>query len=141
MPNEERARQEIGRRIKELRLSRGLTIKELADEAGMSPGYLSEVERGKSALSGLKAGVLADRLGTTTDYILTGRGEPHLEGAEIKIPTGLAEAAEMLDLTYATTIRLLRGKKSMVAERRDEPDDEWPADKWIAFHTKVAPFL
>lgn len=141
MSEKDRAKLEIGLRIKQLRIEKGCTIQELADKAGMSAGYLSEVERGGPALSGEKFGALAMPLGTTVDYILTGTGLPQPETAETRIPAGLAEAAEMLDWSYITTARLLAGKRSLIAERRDEPEDEWTAQNWIDFHGKVAPYL
>lgn len=67
-----------------------------------------------------------------TTYILTGSGAPEEAGA-VRIPAGLAEAAELLDLSYAKTRRLLAGKKSLVAERRGEDEGEWTAQDWIDF--------
>lgn len=141
LSEEDRARLEIGERIKQLRLAKQWTIKELALKAGMSAGYLSEVERGGSALSGEKFGALAKLLGTTVDFILTGTGEPEQAGAEVRIPAALAEAAQALDLSYATTMRLLRGKQSLVAARREGVEDEWTAQKWMDFYKKVQPYL
>ena len=141
MSEDDRGRLEIGERIKQLRLAKTWTIKELAQHAGMSAGYLSEVERGGSALSGEKFGALAKLLGTTVDYILTGAGEVQHAGAEIRIPAGLAEAAQALDLSYATTMRLLHGKKSLVAARRESIEDEWTAQRWIEFFENVKPYL
>ena len=40
---------EIGRKIKLLRLERGLNLKELADKSGFTKGYLSKVENSKKA--------------------------------------------------------------------------------------------
>jgi len=40
---------EIGRRIKELRLERGLNLQDLADKSGFTKGYLSKVENSKKA--------------------------------------------------------------------------------------------
>jgi len=107
----------------------------------MSPGYLSEVERGRSAISGEKLVRLAEELGVTTDYLLSGRGEIAM-GSGIRIPTGLSEAAKYLDLTYEQTIRLLAGKASLVAARRpNSGDPEWTKERWIDFYNKVKPYL
>lgn len=133
------SRQEIGHRIKQLRLAKEMTIQELADKAKMSAGYLSEVERGRSALSAEKLAALARCLGTGVDYILTGTGGP-VEPAETRIPAGLADAAQTLDLSYAQTVRLLAGKNSLVAARGPKRD-EWTAQNWIDFYNKVEPYL
>lgn len=141
MSKKDQSKFEIGKRIKQLRLMKGFTIQELADKAGMSAGYLSEAERGGPELSGSKLGALATPLATTVDYLLTGTGSPPQESTETLIPGGLAEAAEMLNWSYSTTARLLAGKRSLVAERRNDTEDEWTAQSWMDFHEKVAPYL
>ncbi|MER9214354.1 cupin domain-containing protein [Mesorhizobium sp. M0663] len=40
----------VGRQIRELRKVRGLTLKEVAESAGISVGYLSQIERSQSKL-------------------------------------------------------------------------------------------
>jgi transcriptional regulator with XRE-family HTH domain len=106
----------------------------------MSPGYLSEVERGQSAVSGEKLARLAVELGVSADYLLTGRGEQPA-GSGVQIPQGLSEAAEVLDLTYAQTVRLLAGKDSLVAKRSTRVEDEWTKEQWLDFYRKVKPYL
>lgn len=140
MSEKDQKRRDIGQRIKQLRIAREHTIHELAEKARMSAGYLSEVERGGPALSGEKLQALAAALATTVEYILTGASAPEQETAT-RIPAGLAEAAEFLDLTYAKTRRLLAGKKSLVAARRDNDESEWAAQEWIDFYRKVSHYL
>ena len=140
MATDTRARQEIGQRIKRLRISKGLTIKELAQNAHMSAGYLSEVERGGSALSAEKLAALAGCLGSTVDYLLTGISTPSHAFSDTRIPAGLAQAAEILELTYVQTAKLLAGKRSLVARRGSQADD-WSPDNWIKFYEKVKQFL
>jgi transcriptional regulator with XRE-family HTH domain len=41
----------IGQRIKELRSQRGLTLEEVAEKSGCTPGFLSQLERNKAAPS------------------------------------------------------------------------------------------
>lgn len=106
----------------------------------MSAGYLSEVERGRSAISGEKLARLAQNLGVSADHLLSGRGEPS-SGSTIQIPAGLSEAAKILDLTYAQTLRLLSGKESLVARRSNSVENEWAKEDWIEFYKKVQPYL
>ena len=40
---------ELGRRVKLERLSKGMTLKQVADASGMSPTHISEIERGKTS--------------------------------------------------------------------------------------------
>ena len=140
MPDSTTEREEIARRIRSLRRARGISIHKLAGTVEMSPGYLSEVERGHSAVSGEKLARLAEELGVTADYLLSGR-EGASPNSVIRIPNGLSEAAKYLELTYEQTIRLLAGKSSLVAARRSSSDVEWTKDKWIDFYNKVKPYL
>lgn len=133
-------RDEIARRIRSLRRARGLSLHRLADSAEISPGYLSEVERGRSAVSGEKLARLAENLGVSTDFLLSGRSEPTAD-SPIQIPPGLSEAAKVLDLTYAQTLRLLAGKESLVARRSRSAESAWSKDEWIEFYRKVKPYL
>jgi transcriptional regulator with XRE-family HTH domain len=140
LPEPTREREEIANRIRTLRRARDLSIEKLADLADMSAGYLSEVERGLSEISGAKLARLAENLGTTVDYLLTGREEPGSNTA-VTIPPGLSEAAKRLDLSYAQTLKLLLGKEQLVARRSAREEREWPPDKWIEFYNKVRDYL
>lgn len=131
-------RERIANRIRGLRRSRELSISRLAELADLSAGYLSEVERGHSEISGVKLARLAEHLGATVDYLVTGRTEGRAE----TIPPGLSEAAKTLDLTYAQTLRLLAGKESLVARRtRDAISDDWSKEDWLEFHKKVKHYI
>lgn len=138
MSKTESEREEIANRIRTLRRSRSLTIDGLAKAVTMSPGYLSEVERGQSALSGEKLARIAEHLGVTVDYLLLGRIG---KSEDVTIPPGLSEAAKALDLTYAQTLRLLAGKESLVARRAANTPTEWRKEDWLKFHERVKKYL
>jgi hypothetical protein len=87
-------------------------------------------------VSGEKLAKLAEVLGATSDYLLTGRG-----ATEGYIPEGLAQAAEELRLSFAQTRRLLEGKNSLVAKRASSVESEWGKDRWISFYKKVSDIL
>ncbi len=55
------------------RAHRGLTLRELARQAGTSPGYLSEIERRRKPGSAATLAKLAATLHTTIDSLLTDR--------------------------------------------------------------------
>lgn len=131
---------EIASRIRTLRRARGISLQRLAEVAGISPGYLSEVERGQSAVSGEKLAALAENLGVTADYLLSGRDSNRGSTAVI-IPSALSEAATVLNLSYAETLRLLAGKESLVARRSTGVEREWTKDDWKEFYLKVKPYL
>lgn len=55
------------------RTHRGLTLRELARQAGISPSYLSEIERRRKPGSAATLAKLAAALHTTIDTLLTDR--------------------------------------------------------------------
>jgi transcriptional regulator with XRE-family HTH domain len=58
-------RQVLGSRLRALRAERGETLAETAERAGVSPQYLSEVERGRKEPSSEMIAALAGALDTT----------------------------------------------------------------------------
>lgn len=60
----------VGAEIARLRRAKGLTQKELAEDAGVSPSYLGEVEGGRHQLSLIKAVNIAWALGVPLSYLL-----------------------------------------------------------------------
>lgn len=66
----------LGARLQALRLDRGLTVKELAEKAGVSTAAINSAERGRNEPSLFTAICLADALGVSLDFLATGRGTP-----------------------------------------------------------------
>ena len=59
----------IGRTIKELRSRRGLTLEELANRSGCTPGFISQVERNQAVPSVTTLYAIASVLGVkVTDF-------------------------------------------------------------------------
>ena len=56
---------EIGTKIKDLRVQKGLTQEELADRAELSKGFISQLERGQVSASVVTLMDLIECLGTT----------------------------------------------------------------------------
>jgi transcriptional regulator with XRE-family HTH domain len=133
-------REEIAKRIRSLRRAKGISLHQLAEQSDISAGYLSEIERGLSEVSGVKLARVAEHLGVTADYLLSGRPDP-TAGATVQIPQALSEAAKVLDLTFAQTLRLMAGKESLVARRSNSAEREWTKEEWIDFYRKVEPYL
>lgn len=61
---------EIGQRIRELRLERGLTQKELAEQLGIDRSNYSKYELGKLELNNEMLVALAKFFNETTDFLL-----------------------------------------------------------------------
>lgn len=57
-------------RLKTLRLSRGLTIRALADQVGISHTQITHIENGKRNLTSKNASRVADFFGVSVDYLL-----------------------------------------------------------------------
>src|SRR5215472_16250218 len=64
-PQEPLWREVLGQRLRALRLEQWETLSETAGRAGISPQYLSEVERGRKEPSSEMIAALAGALGTT----------------------------------------------------------------------------
>ncbi len=64
-PQEPLWREVLGQRLRTLRLDQDETLAETAGRAGISPQYLSEVERGRKEPSSEMIAALAGALGTT----------------------------------------------------------------------------
>lgn len=63
----------VGQTIKELRSKRGLTLEEVAEKSGCTPGFLSQLERGKAAPSVTTLYSIAEALGVkVTDFLPDG---------------------------------------------------------------------
>ena len=98
----ERFNQEFGRRC---RLARGnRRMEDVAEQAGITPQFLSSVERGKKGMTGMNIANLARALNVTSNYLLYGRTDA--DAAWVGIAEHLASltpamrdmAAEMLDV-------------------------------------------
>jgi transcriptional regulator with XRE-family HTH domain len=58
-------REVLGRRLRSLRVDRDETLAQTSERAGISPQYLSEIERGRKEPSSEMIAALAGALGTT----------------------------------------------------------------------------
>ena len=63
----------VGQRIRLARQAAGLSVKELARRAHISPSHLSDIERGVKHPSLAVAVTLAEALGRSLDWLVTGR--------------------------------------------------------------------
>jgi transcriptional regulator with XRE-family HTH domain len=89
-------REVLGSRLRALRAERGETLAETAERAGLSPQYLSEVERGRKEPSSEMIAALAGALDTTLADLTTGVTEDLRRapsGRPTSAPVALAMAA------------------------------------------------
>jgi transcriptional regulator with XRE-family HTH domain len=120
----------VGERIKQVREARGWTQERLADEAKISRGFLSEVEKhGKNISLDLLLRV-ATALGASVGYLATGEGNQPGERKPVVIPPELSEAAEHLHLTYPETLDLLEAYNSVIARRSNRLRGTMTVSDW-----------
>ncbi len=89
-------RRALGRKLRELRLARGERLEDTAARAGISPQYLSEIERGRKDASSEMIAAVIGALGSTLAGVLTGVAdsltERTAEVIDIRSTTRLASA-------------------------------------------------
>ena len=77
-------REVIGDVLRQARLSQGRTLREVSDDARVSLGYLSEVERGRKEASSELLGAICGALEVPLSHVLSDAGktmERHEQGA------------------------------------------------------------
>lgn len=134
-------RVEVGKKIKRLRQAQDITAQELAKRAKVSAGYLSEVERGLSAVSVDKLSQIAEGLGVGLDTLLEETAEGVSGQSMVQIPAALSEAADQLNLSHRATLTMLQGQRSLMARRSKVEQGEWNVDRWLKFYEQVKDYL
>jgi AcrR family transcriptional regulator len=119
----------LGMRIREVRTSRGVSLRELARRLGVSPATLSAIENGHTNVSVLRTGQIADELQVSLSDLLsatplfgaaqmtrpTGQRDPYVNGSDwrafppLQLDPALAAAlATFLELGYhGATVRMI----------------------------------
>ncbi|MCS4489149.1 helix-turn-helix domain-containing protein [Corynebacterium sp. ES2794-CONJ1] len=76
-------RQALGAALRAFRAERGVTLRELAEISRVSPGYLSELERGRKEVSSELLASVCHALGTSVaDVLIEAAGSMALSNAE-----------------------------------------------------------
>jgi transcriptional regulator with XRE-family HTH domain len=127
----------IGDRIRELREQHNLTQEALAARAGISKGFLSDLENDKRNASAEYALRLAQALGASIDYLLRGEEAPAPVRGPVVIPRELAEFAEQEGLSYSTTIDLLAAHNSVVARRSKSGTPTLTVEEWRRLYEAI----
>lgn len=126
-----------GDRIRDIRERRGLTQEQLAKMAGISKGFLSDVENDKRNIGSQGLLGIANVLGASVDYLLTGEVKDNIENEQIIIPQDLSQAAEDLNLSYSETLDLLKTFNSAVARRSKKFHKDLTIDEWKKLHKAI----
>jgi transcriptional regulator with XRE-family HTH domain len=121
----------IGDRIKESREELGWTQERLADEAGISKGFLSDVENNKRDIGTKNVLKIANVMGASLEYLLRGEERKQKDKREPEqIPPELSEAAEQLNLSYSDTLTVRDTYNSIVARRSNKTLKTLTVEEW-----------
>ncbi len=130
----------VGERIKKRRTELGWTQDQLAQKAGISKSFLSELENGKRSVSADNLLDIARVLNRSLDYLMTGE-EPDETPAEVQIPASLAAFADKEGLTFRQALALLKMRQQVVAHRSSTKKDALDKVDWQKFYEAVKEFL
>ena len=111
--------QNIGKRLKQARLARGMTQTQLSEAAGISPSFLSNLERGCQAMNVETLISLLDILNVSADWLLNNKTDSATHAAALEIEKELASCTPK---ERDTILRLVRMMKDTVGSLK--PDTE-----------------
>ena len=81
-------REALGGALRGFRADRGITLRELAESARVSPGYLSELERGRKEVSSELLASVCHALGTSVaDVLIEAAGSMALQSVAEELAT------------------------------------------------------
>lgn len=135
---------ELGSRIQQLRKQRGWTLDQLAGEAGVTKGFLSQVENGKTQPTGKVLLRIARALGASTDWLLAGEtGTTVAEQAQpVQVPPELAQLAVERGWSARKVFQVLGAHTDLLARRSDKPRRTVLTKKeWADFSDRIDPYL
>ena len=126
-----------GDRIREIREEMRMNQDQLAERAGLSKGFLSDVENNKRNIGSQNLLKIANVLGASVDYLLRGEVSEAANAEPIVIPPELSQAAEELELSYAATIELLEAHRSVIARRSNRGLRKFSVEDWKKLHEAI----
>ena len=130
----------IGDRIRNRRNELGWTQEKLAEQAGISTSFLSELETGKRSVGAANLMELSRALGVSLDFLMKGEASGGPE-APVEIPGALSAFAKDAGLSFAQTLVLLEMRSQIKAYRRDDGGNDLEAFDWRRFYEAVKPFM
>ncbi len=99
-------RQELGDVLRDFRLQKGRTLRQVASKASVALGYLSEVERGQKEASSEILASVADALDTPISVIMREVGDrlAVIEGIDVIPDTVPADFSEQFTDSFAADL-------------------------------------
>ena len=130
----------VGERIKARRLELEWTQDQLAQKAGISKSFLSDLENGKRSVGAENLLDIARALGVSIDFLMTGQASQD-QPTEVPIPASLARFAAEEGLSFRVTIIILDMQKQILAHRSAKKKDGLESVDWRKFYESVKEFL
>lgn len=104
--------EQVGQRLKKERLCRELTREQFAEQVGISPQFLAELENGKKGMSAETLYKICTRHGLSADYLLLGK----LDVGALSDPVG--EALQKIPEPYLRmTEKIIRAIEKVAAAK------------------------
>jgi transcriptional regulator with XRE-family HTH domain len=132
--------QTVGDRIKKRRLDLGWTQDVLAEKAGISKSFLSDLENGKRNVGADKLLDIGRVLSLSLDYLMAGQAT-EISLPDVQIPKSLADFAASAGMSFKQTITLLEMQNQIIAHRSTTRRDSLERVDWQKFYEAVKEFL
>ena len=118
----------------------GIVSHSTRQKAGISKGFLSDLENDKRSVSAENLLEIARALSLSLDYLMTGTASQE-QPTEVSIPASLAKFAAEERLSLRQTLMLLDMQKQIVAHRSAKKKDGLDGVDWRRFYEGVKEFL
>ena len=133
----------LGERIRQRRRELGWTQDTLMRKAGISKGFLSDLENGKRSVGANTLLDISRVLGLSLDYLMTGSGAKgkKSETEDIEIPAALARFAAEAGISFRQTLVLLDVLQVILANRGSAKKQSIEKVDWPRFYEAIKDFL
>jgi transcriptional regulator with XRE-family HTH domain len=131
----------VGERIRKRRNELGWTQDVLAQKAGLSKGFLSDLENGKRKVGADTLYDIARVLSLSLDYLMTGTQGETEPPSQVQIPAALASFAARAGISFRQALTLLDMQQQIVAHRSSTKKENLDKVDWQRFYEAVKDFL
>ena len=132
----------LGDRIRDCRQTRGWRLEDLAKKAGVSKGFLSDLENNKQKNVGVDyLRRIAGALDVSLHYLTTGRAAAP-SASEVQLPASLVDFAKEEQLSVNRTMMLLDARRQIVSHRSNgSKSEDLENFNWRLFYQALKPYL
>lgn len=131
-----------GQRIKALRTERKITQEKLAQHAGISVGFLSDLENDKTNVGADKLLDIAEALDVSLDYLMKGDVVAQApKTVALELPASLVRLADRVGLTVTQARQLMGMRQQLLGFRSDTKNTDLEGFDWEKLHASVKEFL